>query len=202
MPGCIRLPQVGVNGVIGHQLQGFELHAVPALQQDRLGSRQPAHRDGGSSRVVTQSLGHIARGEPIKLVDGGRQRRSFTDVSDGVSALMRIIENPQGRASGQIYNIGNPCNDLSVRDLAKLMLDIAKEFPEYRPGAERTELIEVSSGDYYGKGYQDIQTRVPWIGNTTEDLDWTPRVGIRDALREIFAAYQHEVADARALIDD
>jgi nucleoside-diphosphate-sugar epimerase len=27
----------------------------------------------GSSRVVTQFLGHIARGEPIQLVDGGRQ---------------------------------------------------------------------------------------------------------------------------------
>ena len=30
----------------------------------------------GSSRVVTQFLGHISRGEPIQLVDGGRQRRS------------------------------------------------------------------------------------------------------------------------------
>ena len=38
----------------------------------------------GSSRVVTQFLGHIARGEEIKLVDGGQQRRSFTDVSDGM----------------------------------------------------------------------------------------------------------------------
>jgi nucleoside-diphosphate-sugar epimerase len=156
----------------------------------------------GSSRVVSQFLGHIARGEAIKLVDGGRQRRSFTDVSDGIAALMRIIENPNGRASGQIYNIGNPSNDLSVRDLAKLMLEIARELPEYRSGAEQVELIEVSSRDYYGEGYQDIQTRVPWIGNTTEDLDWKPRVGIRDALQNIFAAYQHEVADARLLIDD
>ena len=155
----------------------------------------------GSSRVVTQFLGHIARGEPIKLVDGGHQRRSFTDVSDGIGALLRIIENPLGRASGQIYNIGNPANDLSVRELAELMLEIARELPEYRFGARQVELIEVGSGDYYGKGYQDIQTRVPWIGNTCEDLDWTPKVGIRAALRNIFDAYRHEVADARLLID-
>ncbi|MEA3278348.1 MAG: bifunctional UDP-4-keto-pentose/UDP-xylose synthase [Pseudomonadota bacterium] len=156
----------------------------------------------GSSRVVTQFLGHIARGESIKLVDGGQQRRSFTDVSDGIAALMRIIENPQGRASGQVYNIGNPRNDLSVRELAELMLEIAREFPEYQTGAERVELVEVSSGDYYGKGYQDIQTRVPWIGNTRSDLGWEPQVKVRDALRNIFAAYRHEVADARALIDE
>jgi nucleoside-diphosphate-sugar epimerase len=155
----------------------------------------------GSSRVVTQFLGHIARGEPIKLVDGGRQRRSFTDVSDGIAALMRILENPGGRADGQIYNIGNPGNDLSVRELAEMMLEVAAEFPEYAPGARCVELVDVSSGAYYGQGYQDIQTRVPWIGNTREDLDWAPSVGIRDALRNIFAAYRHEVADARALID-
>jgi nucleoside-diphosphate-sugar epimerase len=156
----------------------------------------------GSSRVVTQFLGHIARGESINLVDGGLQRRSFTDVSDGIAALMRIIENPGGRASGQIYNIGNPGNNLSVRELAEMMLEIAQEFPEYRALARQVELIEVSSRDYYGEGYQDIQTRVPWIGNTREDLGWEPTVGIRDALRNIFAAYTHEVADARVLIDN
>jgi nucleoside-diphosphate-sugar epimerase len=155
----------------------------------------------GSSRVVTQFLGHIARGEPIRLVDGGRQRRSFTDVSDGVSALMRIIENPGGRATGRIYNIGNPANDLSVRELAELMLEIARAFPEYRPGAERVTLTEVSSGNYYGQGYQDIQTRVPWIGNTKADLGWAPQVSVRTALEGIFEAYRHEVAAARALID-
>ncbi len=32
----------------------------------------------GSSRVITQFLGHIVRGEPIKLVDGGSQKRCFT----------------------------------------------------------------------------------------------------------------------------
>ena len=48
----------------------------------------------GSSRVVTQFLGHIVRGEPIKLVDGGRQKRAFTYIDDGIDALMRIIDNP------------------------------------------------------------------------------------------------------------
>ena len=155
----------------------------------------------GSSRVVTQFLGHIARGEAIKLVDGGRQRRSFTDISDGVAALMRIIENREGRATGKIYNIGNPANDLSVRELAELMLEIAREFPEYQRGAERVQLVEVSSGAYYGQGYQDIQTRVPWIENTKQELDWAPQVPVREALRRIFEAYRGEVATARALID-
>jgi nucleoside-diphosphate-sugar epimerase len=156
----------------------------------------------GSSRVVTQFLGHIARGEPIRLVNGGAQRRSFTDISDGISALMHIIANPGGCASGQIYNIGNPNNDLSVRELAVLMLEIAGEIPEYQAGAAAVRLIDVPSTTYYGAGYEDIQTRVPWIENTQTDFGWAPRVGICDALRNIFDAYRDEVATAGALIDD
>jgi nucleoside-diphosphate-sugar epimerase len=155
----------------------------------------------GSSRVVTQFFGHIARGEPIKLVDGGQQRRSFTDVSDGINALVKMIENRDGCATGKIYNVGNPENDLSIRELAELMLGIAADFSEYKDRAARVELQNVSSRDYYGKGYQDIQTRVPWIENSKEELDWAPRVTLRDSLRGIFEAYRHEVADAGALIN-
>src|SRR3981081_1000237 len=53
----------------------------------------------GSSRVLTQFLGHIVRGENIQLVDGGAQKRSFTYVDDGIDALMKIVENKGGVAS-------------------------------------------------------------------------------------------------------
>lgn len=84
---------------------------------------------------------------------------------------MRIIENPGGCASGQIYNIGNPANDLSVRELAELMLEIARELPEYRSGARQVDLIEVSSGDYYGKGYRTFRPGYP--GSAIPERIWT-----------------------------
>jgi len=156
----------------------------------------------GSSRVVTQFLGQIVRGENIKLIDGGSQRRSFTDISDGVSALMKIIENKDGVASSRIYNIGNPNNDVSIRELAELMLEIAKQYPEYRSGAERVSLIDATSGDYYGKGYQDMQTRVPSIKNTVDELNWKPQLSLREALVNIFEAYKDEVSTASKLLEN
>src|SRR5215216_648123 len=130
----------------------------------------------GSSRVITQFFGHIVRGEPIKLVDGGRQKRAFTYIDDGVDALMKIIHNRDGVASGQIYNVGNPANNYSVRELARMMLELAKSYPEYRDNAAAVELVEVSSGEYYGRGYQDVQNRVPAIRNTMDELGWAPKV--------------------------
>jgi nucleoside-diphosphate-sugar epimerase len=155
----------------------------------------------GSSRVITQFLGHIVRGEPIKLVDGGTQKRAFTYIDDGVSALMGIIANPNGVASGKIYNIGNPANNYSVRELATMMLALAAKYPEYRDNAAAVKLIETTADAYYGSGYQDVQNRVPKIANTMRDLDWAPKVAMPDALIRIFDAYRGHVASARALVD-
>src|SRR3982750_3267454 len=125
----------------------------------------------GSSRGVTPFLGHILRGEDIKLVDGGTQKRAFTYIDDGIDALLKIIRNTNGIASGKIYNIGNPANNYSVRELATMMLGLAAEYPEYRESAAKVHLVDTTAGEYYGSGYQDVQNRVPKITNTCADLD-------------------------------
>jgi len=155
----------------------------------------------GSSRVITQFLGHIVRGETIKLVDGGTQKRAFTYIDDGIAALMKIVENRDGIATRKIYNIGNPANNYSVRELATMMLDLAREYPEYRESAAAVQIVDTTAAEYYGAGYQDVQNRVPKIDNTRADLHWSPTVGMPDALRRIFDAYRGHVADARALVE-
>ena len=155
----------------------------------------------GSSRVLTQFLGNIVRGENIQLDDGGTQRRCFTFISEGIECLMRIIANAGGVASGKIYNVGNPRNDLSVRELAELMLRVAKGIDAYAEAAARVQLVEVSAERYYGAGYQDVRSRVPWIENTTTELGWTPRIDMPAAVRSIFESYRANLPAARALVE-
>jgi nucleoside-diphosphate-sugar epimerase len=153
----------------------------------------------GSSRVVTQFFGHIVRGEKIQLVDGGRQKRAFTYIDDGIDALMAIIANKNSVASRKIYNIGNPRNNLSVRELAQTMVKLALEYPEYRAAAKKVRIVKTSADKYYGRGYQDMQNRVPKIENTRRELSWKPRVTMKEALRRIFDSYRTQVAEARHL---
>ena len=153
----------------------------------------------GSSRVLTQFLGHIVRGENIQLVDGGAQKRSFTYADDGIDALVRIIANKDGVASGKIYNIGNPANNYSIRELATMMLELAAEYPEYAESAKKVQLVETSSGAYYGVGYQDVQNRVPKIQNTMDELGWKPQFTMRDALVGIFESYKNDLSGAQQL---
>jgi nucleoside-diphosphate-sugar epimerase len=143
----------------------------------------------GSSRVLTQFLYNILAGEPIQLVDGGAQRRSFTFIEDGIDCLMKIIANENGAAEHGIFNIGNPTNDLSVKELAEKLLELVREYPDYKERADKCRLIEVSSGDFYGKGYQDMLTRVPSVKNAKKRLGWEPTTSVDDALRKTLEFY-------------
>ncbi|NOU00684.1 MAG: bifunctional UDP-4-keto-pentose/UDP-xylose synthase, partial [Gallionella sp.] len=104
-------------------------------------------------------------------------------------------------ATGKIYNIGNPTNNYAICDLANMMLKLANEYPEYQALAKQVKIVETTSAAYYGKGYQDVQNRVPKITNTCEELDWKPTINMADTLRNIFDAYRGQVAEARGLVD-
>ena len=153
----------------------------------------------GSSRVVTQFLGQIVRGEEIVLVDGGEQRRTFTYIDDGVECLMRIIENKNAIASGKIYNIGNPDNNQSIKELADMLVAKSREIPEYRDNALRVTMRTEHSESYYGKGYQDVQNRIPSIENTKAELGWSPQVSMEAALGKLLDAYKHKMKEVGEL---
>jgi len=156
----------------------------------------------GSSRVFTQFLSSIMHERSIKLVDGGRQRRSFTYIDDAIDCLLRILANAERCASQRIFNIGNPANCVSIAELANQMVRIACEFPALRARAERTEIITVSADDYYGKYYQDIVTRVPAIEAARRFLDWSPSTDLETAIRKTVEYYvSRKAPDVPADVD-
>jgi nucleoside-diphosphate-sugar epimerase len=144
--------------------------------------------DGGA-RVVTLFLGRMLRGEPIRLVDGGTQTRSFTYIDDGVDALLRIIANEGGAADGEIFNIGNPSNHCSIAELGHRLAAVLAEFPGYESLPERVCFEDVSAADYYGPGYQDVPHRKPDVERIRTRLGWEPRVALDEGLRRTIAAH-------------
>jgi UDP-4-amino-4-deoxy-L-arabinose formyltransferase/UDP-glucuronic acid dehydrogenase (UDP-4-keto-hexauronic acid decarboxylating) len=146
----------------------------------------------GSSRVVTQFIADLMMKRPISLVDGGRQKRCFTYVDDGVDALMAILENRGDCCKNQIINIGNPWNECSIKDLACLLKKIFMEHPRHRDDGEFSPVVERTAEEYYGKGYQDIYTRKPSIAKAQSLLGWSPKVGLEDSLKMTLYAFLEE----------
>lgn len=132
----------------------------------------------GSSRAITQLILNLVEGSPIKLIDGGAQKRCFTDIRDGIEALFRIIENKNNNCDGQIVNIGNPENEASIKELAEQLLASFERHPLRDRFPPFAGFRDVESSSYYGKGYQDVEHRKPSIKNARRLLDWTPAVAM------------------------
>jgi len=138
----------------------------------------------GSSRAITQLILNLVEGSPIKLVEGGKQKRCFTDISDGIEALFRIIENRDGRCDGEIINIGNPDNEASIKELAEMLLESFEQHPLRHRFPPFAGFRDVESSSYYGKGYQDVEHRKPSIRNAKRCLQWEPTVAMRQTVDE------------------
>lgn len=151
----------------------------------------------GSARVLTQFIGNIFRREPLLLVDGGHQLRSFTDIRDGINALISILRNEDGKADNRIFNIGNPGNNVSIREIAGMLADFIASVPACRSLADRIQLKEISSEEYYGRGYQDVPQRVPDISEISEALGWSPRIPLEESIASIVTHHINSLRDMK-----
>ncbi|MFH1061376.1 MAG: bifunctional UDP-4-amino-4-deoxy-L-arabinose formyltransferase/UDP-glucuronic acid oxidase ArnA [Candidatus Omnitrophota bacterium] len=138
----------------------------------------------GSSRVITQFILNLVEGTPILLVDGGKQKRCFTNVKDGIECLFRIIEDKKSNCNSKIINIGHPDNDVTIRELAEMLAEkfeahaLRKNFPPF------AGIREIESKSYYGKGYEDVSFRKPSIKNAKRLLEWQPHISLEQSISE------------------
>jgi len=137
--------------------------------------------ESGSSRLITQLIDDAIYKNYVTLVDGGNQKRCFTDVRDGVEALKLILLNEE-KSNGQIFNVGNPLNNLSVKEVATQLVDKLKQ---RNLTAEIAEIRVQPSSEFYGEGYEDVSTRVPSIENLRNTLGWNPIYSFEESLETI-----------------
>jgi UDP-4-amino-4-deoxy-L-arabinose formyltransferase/UDP-glucuronic acid dehydrogenase (UDP-4-keto-hexauronic acid decarboxylating) len=157
----------------------------------------------GSSRAITQLILNLVEGTPILLIDGGLQKRCFTDISEGVECLFRIIQNQEGVCDRRIINIGNPENEASIRELAEMLLSKFNAHPLRSRFPPFAGIREIESGSYYGAGYQDVEHRRPSIKNARTLLGWTPVIGLERSVEQTLDFFLREaVRTGEVAIDE
>lgn len=135
----------------------------------------------GNPRVFSHFMNALLYGTPMKLVDGGRNYRAYTYIDDAVDCIARIIENPNGVCDRQIFNIGTPENEVTIKQLAEKMREVFDE--EFRQeGDPLPEIVSVSSEEFYGKGYEDCDRRIPDVNKARTLLGWTSKHDVRSVL--------------------
>lgn len=142
----------------------------------------PGVDGSGIPRVLANFSSALVRGEPLKLVNGGVAKRSFTSVFDAVDFMFALFETGDV-AFSQAFNIGNPDNELTIAELANKMRKIFAEIKSVN--VETIPEPEVVSGvEYYGEGYEDSMRRLPSVEKAERLLGFKAKTPIDVVLRE------------------
>jgi UDP-apiose/xylose synthase len=147
----------------------------------------------GVPRVLACFMAALLRGEDLRLVDGGYQRRSFISVDEFCTGVLRIVERSDA-CRGQTINLGNPDNDVTIRELARAL---AAEYAAHT-GKPPARLRDVSAAEFYGSGYDDTPIRIPDIAKAQRLLDFQPRTSLTAMLPGIVRDYISRYSGALA----
>ncbi|WP_447964893.1 bifunctional UDP-4-keto-pentose/UDP-xylose synthase [Nitrospira sp. Ecomares 2.1] len=153
----------------------------------------------GIPRVFSFFMDALLTGTNMKLVNGGHHRRCYTYIDDAVDAIYRIIMDVNGVCNREIFNIGTPSNEISIRELAIKMQDIfVRRYP--RNDLPLPQIVDVSGEEFYGKGYEDSDRRIPDISKAEALIGWKPQWGLNELLESTMDYYVNHVNMTREKI--
>jgi UDP-glucuronate decarboxylase len=123
-------------------------------------------------RVVSNFIVQAIKGENITIYGKGQQTRSFCYVDDLIEGMLSLMDSPVDFIGP--VNIGNPV-EFTILELAENVLRLVggKSKLTFHPLPE-----------------DDPKQRQPDISLALNTLDWKPRVGLEDGLKETVAYFK------------
>jgi len=115
-------------------------------------------------RVVSNFIVQALKGEDITIFGDGQQTRSFQYVDDLVEGFVRLMATPKG-FTGPV-NIGNPYEFT--------MLELAQNVIELTNSSSKLTFMPLPQ--------DDPKQRQPDISLAKKELDWEPKVQLREGL--------------------
>lgn len=119
-------------------------------------------------RIIPNVIKKIKRKKKILLHSNGKQTRAFCYITDAMTGFFKVI---LSNKSGEIWNIGNPKNEISMINLIRIFNLLNKRNNRYK-------LIN------YPKNYpgNEPRRRCPDISKAEKELNFKPKVDIKEGL--------------------
>jgi len=138
---------------------------------------------GRYGMVIPNFVKQALLGHPLTVFGDGTQSRCFTYVTDVVGQLVRLAEH-EG-AVGQVFNIGNDREEITVRALAERI--------KARTGS-RSDIVTIPYSQAYEEGFEDMPRRVPDLGKLRALTGYEPRVHLDEILDNVIAYFTSDRA--------
>ncbi|MCJ7496956.1 MAG: GDP-mannose 4,6-dehydratase [candidate division Zixibacteria bacterium] len=151
-----------------------KLPVVIARLFNTIGPRQT----GRYGMVVPSFIQQALLSHPITVYGDGKQSRSFTHVTDVVSALIGLSGHP--KAVGEVFNVGNG-REITIERLAILIKKMTNS---------KSKIVYIPYDKAFEKGFEDMIRRVPDITKINHLIGYKPRVNLEESLEKIIDYYR------------
>ena len=138
------------------------------------GPRQTGQYGMVIPRFVKQAL----LDHPLTIYGDGKQTRCFCDVSDVVSGVLALAEEPA--AEGEVFNLGSD-EETTIEDLAARI----KELTNSRSAVEYMAYERA-----YEEGFEDMRRRVPDLTKVREVIGYEPQIGLAELLERVVTYFK------------
>ncbi len=138
---------------------------------------------GRYGMVIPNFVKQALLGHPITVYGDGEQSRCFTYVTDVVGALMKLADH-EG-AVGQVFNIGNDREEVTISDLARRVKERTKS---------PSDIVTIPYDEAYESGFEDMPRRVPDLTKVRSLIGYEPRVHLDEILDRVIAYFTSDKA--------
>lgn len=154
-------------------------HSLP-IKVMRIFNTYGARMHPNDGRVVSNFVIQALQGEDISIYGDGSQTRSFCYVDDLIEGMLRLMDSRPDFVGP--VNIGNP-SEFSILELANEVLALTNS---------KSKLI------FHPLPQDDPKQRKPDISLAKKELDWQPKVALKDGLVKTIEYFENLLAQNNA----
>ncbi len=124
-------------------------------------------------RVQADFLKNLVNDENIVLNSDGSSVRTYTYVSDAVSAIFKVLL----KSEDIVYNISDERNEVSIRQLAETMTEISPE---------NIELVFNIEDDDNDSGYAPFKFGILSSEKIRKELGWNAKYSVKEGFKRTY----------------
>jgi UDP-glucuronate decarboxylase len=136
------------------------------------------HKD--DYRVIPSFIYSALSGEQLNIYEKGEQTRSYCYISDTIVYLFKTL---LSRANGEVYNVGNSNDEISVNELAKRLNKIF---------SNKLKIKRIKYPSSYP--HDEPKRRCPNIAKAKKAFNYSPRIDLNTGLQRTITWCREEMS--------
>jgi UDP-glucuronate decarboxylase len=147
----------------------FETHGIPVKIVRPFNVFGPGMRLD-DYRVIPNFAASLINKTPLPIYGSGNHTRTFCYVSDALAEFFKIL---LSELNGEVFNVGNDSDEITIQDLARLMIEIHNSRAKFQN--------EAGINDAYSSA--DPKRRCPDLTKVRTKLNFQPKVDLQTGLK-------------------